>query len=206
MGRQFSSFLFNFVAPVYGLFFKRQRRYFYKVLAHASPEPRFIPFDSILDVGCGTGALCSILRDKGLSVTGMDPANNMLRIARRRPETVGIDFVRGNVLSHIPFEDKSFDFSIASYVAHGMSREDRIRMYREMGRVTRRSVIIHDYNQNRTLLISLIEWLERGDYFHFIRYAESEMKECMADMQSCFSDVHVIPVDTRAHWYVCTPR
>jgi len=206
MGRKFSGFLFNFIAPIYGLFFQLQRQSFGKAVARAEPVLNLARHDSVLDVGCGTGALCSVLREKGLVVTGIDPAVNMLRIARNRPETEGVDFMCGDVLSRLPFGDKTFDFSIASYVAHGMPREDRKRMYREMGRVTRRSVIIHDYNQNRSPPISLVEWLERGDYFRFIRHAETEMRECMADMQTCFSAVQVIPVDKRAHWYVCTPR
>lgn len=206
MGRTFSEFLFNLIAPVYGLFFERQRRSFRKVIERAEPVLSLASYRSILDVGCGTGALCSVLGEKGMEVTGIDPAVNMLRVARSRQENLGIDFVCGDVLSRLPFDDQSFDVSIASYVAHGMPREDRKRMYREMSRVTRNIVVIHDYNQRRSLPISLIEWMERGDYFRFIRQAESEMKECVSNMQSCFTDVRVIPVDTRAHWYICSLR
>jgi hypothetical protein len=54
-------------------------------------------------------------------------------------------------------------------------------------------------------LTSLIEWLERGDYFRFILVAQKEMKNCVQDMKLCFSSVRVIDVDKRAAWYVCTP-
>ena len=79
-------------------------------------------------------------------------------------------------------------------------------MYARMGRLTRHRVIIHDFNQRRGLLVSLAEWLERGDYFRFIQVAEEEMRGCATDLGACFSEVRVIDVDTRASWYICTPR
>ncbi|MDZ4132628.1 MAG: hypothetical protein U1E11_05770, partial [Dethiobacteria bacterium] len=78
-------------------------------------------------------------------------------------------------------------------------------MYAEMSRVTKHFVIIYDYNDKRSPLTTFIEWLEGGDYFHFIRNAEPEMKDCISEMKSCFSDVKVVAVDTRAAWYICKP-
>jgi len=66
-------------------------------------------------------------------------------------------------------------------------------------------VIIYDYNENRSLVTTIIEWLERGDYFHFIKKAESEMKNCILEMKACFSEVKVVNMDVRATWYICTP-
>jgi SAM-dependent methyltransferase len=40
--------------------------------------------DSALDLGCGTGLLACRLAQEGLSVTGADPAEGMLRVARAR--------------------------------------------------------------------------------------------------------------------------
>lgn len=104
-----------------------------------------------------------------------------------------------------PFDDQAFDISIASYVAHGMGENERKIMYAEMSRVTKHKVIIYDYNQNRALLTTVIEWLEGGDYLGFIRNAESEMKNCVSEGRKCFSEVKVIEVGDRASWYICTP-
>ena len=71
-----------------------------------------------------------------------------------------------------------------------------------MSRVAKHYVIIHDYNQKRSLLISLVEWLEGGDYFRFIRQAEPEMADCISDLKTCFSQVRVIHVGTQANWYI----
>lgn len=46
---------------------------------------------SVLDVGCGTGVLALRLAAKGLDVTGVDPAEASLAVARRKP---GADLVR----------------------------------------------------------------------------------------------------------------
>jgi ubiquinone/menaquinone biosynthesis C-methylase UbiE len=206
LGERSSEFLFNSIAPIYGLFYERQKKRFFEVIEGVNKELDLQEFKTILDVGCGTGALCSVLNEKGLTVTGIDPAEKMLRIARKKPENRTIRFARANVLEGLSFEDKTFDIAIASYVAHGMKQEDRKRMYAEMSRVTKHKVIIYDYNEKRSLLTTVVEWLERGDYFNFIQNAESEMKNCVSELRECFSEIKVVNVDVRASWYICTPH
>jgi len=199
LGKRSSTPLFNSIARIYGLFYEIQKRRFIKVTERISKEMDLKEFKTILDVGCGTGALCSVLKDKGLKVTGIDPAEKMLNVAREKSGNNGVNFARANVLERLPFEDKLFDVAIASYVAHGMKQDDRKLMYGEMSRVAKTKVIIYDYNENRTLLTTIIEWLEGGDYFNFIRNAQFEMRES-------FSDIKIIDVDVRATWYICTPK
>lgn len=205
MAKKNSSGLFNSIAPVYGLFYKAQKKRFAEVIEGVESKLNMSTFETIIDVGCGTGALCSVLQAKGLSVTGIDPAGKMLEIARNKEENKNICFVQADVLEGLPFEDNCFDVAIASYVAHGLKAEERKQMYAEMSRVTSNWVIIYDYNDKRSLLITIVEWLEGGDYFHFIKNAAPEMKDCISEMKSCFSEVEVINVDTRAAWYICKP-
>ena len=49
--------------------------YFHRALASGGP---------VLDLGCGTGMLACRIASRGLSVTGVDPAAAMLRVARSR--------------------------------------------------------------------------------------------------------------------------
>ncbi len=197
--------LFNTIAPIYGLFFNRQKRKFMEVIQRVKPELNLPTFRTVSYTGCGTGALCSVLHQKGLEVTGIEPALKMLDIARRKTRGQDIRLLQANVLEDLPFENKAFDISIASYVAHGLLPEERKRLYKEMGRVSSKYVIIYDYNQTRSKLTSLVEWMEGGDYFRFIKSAEKEMKGCVSELRSCFSEVRVIHADVRAAWYVCTP-
>jgi len=206
LGKRGESRLFDAIAPVYGLFFHWQKKRFLEIIDGMQKELDLSEYSSVLDVGCGTGALCSALSDKGMKVTGVDPAARMLSIAKRRPENKGVTFIRASALERLPFEDRSFDIVICSYVAHGLNKDGRKKLYTQMGRLARDKVVIHDYNQNRRPLISLIEWLEHGDYFGFIKVARDEMENCVSDMKQCFARVEAVDVGPNAAWYICTPR
>ena len=149
MGKRDSHRMFNAIAPIYGLFYRMQKRQFQRIISQIASVLDLSDSKSILDVGCGTGALCSVLSEKGFRVTGIDVADKMLRVARRQDKTNRIQFITGSVLDGLPFEDQAFDISIASYVAHGLSPEERQKLYSEMRRETRECVIIHDYNAKR---------------------------------------------------------
>lgn len=188
--------LFNRIAPIYGLFFNYQRKHYQEILNKIQGEIDLKEYSNIIDFGCGTGALCLALENKGLDVTGVDSASEMLKVAIRNTRGTNIKYHQGSILEKLPFEDYSFDIVIASYVAHGLKRSERVKMYREMSRLASSLVILHDYNKNRSLLTDFVEWLERGDYFNFIKTVEEELREN-------FSDVKVIDIDKSAAWYVC---
>jgi ubiquinone/menaquinone biosynthesis C-methylase UbiE len=199
MAKTKSEFIFNMIAPIYGLFYSWQKKRSVEVIETARGTVDLSCYNSIIDVGCGTGALCAVLSDRGLHVTGIDPADKMLGIAMRKAKDRPICFVSGNVLEKLPFNDKSFDIAIASYVAHGMGEKSRKAMYAEMSRVARDKVIIYDYNQKQSILTTLVERLEGGDYSNFIKHVETEMR-------LAFSQVEVIQVGRQTNWYICTPR
>lgn len=190
--------LFRRIAPVYGLFYRRQQRMFSSVLDTMQKALDLSIFDTVLDVGCGTGALCSVLNQRGFSVTGVDPVSQMLDVGKRQSENRDIVFVQADAIKGLPFDDNQFDLVIASYVAHGLSATDRSALYTEMDRVAKHMVVIYDYNGNRSLLTSIIEKLEGGDYFRFIRQVDGELTRH-------FNHLRVFDVGKRAAWYVCTP-
>ena len=201
-----SRLLFNLIAPVYGLFFGFQRRTYEEILRKVQDDIDLASYRRVLDVGCGTGALCSVFNERGFFVTGVDPAGGMLVVAKKKKENEGVHFLQADALEGLPFEEDAFDLVIASYVLHGLMPKERRKLYLEMSRVCARTVIIHDYSGKRSLLTSFIEWLEGGDYFHFIKHAEAEIKDCSDAMQRCFSEVRILDVGARAYWYVCTPN
>ncbi|WP_067126966.1 class I SAM-dependent methyltransferase [Microtetraspora malaysiensis] len=71
----------------------------------------------ILDAGCGSGPLFSVLRDRGAIVTGVDASAGMLEMARRRLGT-DADLRVADLASPLPFPDDAFDDVIASLVLH----------------------------------------------------------------------------------------
>ena len=120
----------------------------------------------------------------------------MIAIAQKKTGAdSGIRFLKADVLKGLPFCDRSFDISIASYVAHGFSAQERQIMYSEMSRVTKHLVIIHDFNERRSSLVDIIETLEGGDYFNFIKSVQQEVA-------NVFAGVQFVDVGTRARWYI----
>jgi SAM-dependent methyltransferase len=190
--------LFNLIAPIYGLFYERQKRYYGDVIGRMFTKLGLSRNESFLDVGCGTGALCAALGERGFSATGIDAAQRMIDVANRKNRDNGTSFMRASILDGLPFGDKSFDVSIASFVAHGMREHDRRIMYGEMSRTARRLVIFYDYSGKRSRPTDIIEWLEGGDYFTFIVSASREMREF-------FGSVSVIDLDGHSALYVCEP-
>lgn len=186
--------LFDRIAPVYGMFFKIQKKNYAFVPDQLQKENILAPMQ-VLDMGCGTGALLSVLEEAGYLVTGMDLAKEMLKVARWKTRHQKIRYVHHAKGHKLPFKDNSFDLVISSFVLHGMGKEERLSLYKEMRRISRRKVIIHDYNKNRSLPTTVIEYLEKGDYFTFIKTAEDEMREI-------FGEVKITQVAERASWYV----
>jgi demethylmenaquinone methyltransferase / 2-methoxy-6-polyprenyl-1,4-benzoquinol methylase len=90
------------------------------------------PGSKALDVATGTGDLAIALRERGADVIGMDFAEKMLAIARRKAP--GIDFRQGNALA-LDFPDDSFDAATVGFGARNF--DDLDRGLAEMARVVK---------------------------------------------------------------------
>lgn len=189
--------IFNLIMPVYALIFRLQVKKYGEILERFSARAGIEEYKSVLDVGCGNGALAKAFHQRGLKVAGVDFLPAMAAVAKRNlKKDADISVQRADVLEGLPFADKSFDMAIASYVLHGMHPDERIKVYGAMSRVAAKAVIFYDYNANRAPLTSIIEAVEGGDYFNFIRIGRQEMEKY-------FESVQVIDVDKRAAWYIC---
>lgn len=98
------------------------------------------PGESILDVGCGTGAV-TIPAKQRVGPTGMaagiDPAPEMIAVAQRKARRKGleIDF-RIGLIEALPFPDATFDAATASLMIHHLpSGELQSRGFAELYRV-----------------------------------------------------------------------
>ncbi len=191
-----SSFVFDSISGLYSLFYKKQRKKFQSALDTTKAKFDVSKYNTALDIGCGTGALCSVLSSKGIHMTGVDNSIKMLSIAKKKNSDSNINFLYYDALEKLPFGNDSFDFSIASYVAHGLKPEERKKVFREMKRVSKHYVILHEYNKKRKIVADIIEWLEGGNYFDFIKTIEGELKEI-------FGNVKIIDVSETGSWYIC---
>ena len=106
-------------------------------------EPLAVPFADfaglppdgrVLEVGCGPGALTAELSTRVAAelITAVDPSEVFVEaLSGRRPE---VEVIRAPA-EDLPFEDGSFDATLAQLVVHVM--DDPVAGLREMARVTR---------------------------------------------------------------------
>lgn len=74
---------------------------------------------TVLDLGCGNGALTKALQEKGYAVKGMDASRELLRIARKNyPD---IEFVQGDA-THFECSEP-FDVIFSNAVFHWIDKE-----------------------------------------------------------------------------------
>lgn len=93
------------------------------------------PGERVLDAGCGTGRMCRLLADLGVSVVGVDVSEAMLDEARRRTgDHPDIDLVVADMHT-LPFPSGSFDLVYAFTSLEFTSLPETV--LRELWRVVR---------------------------------------------------------------------
>src|SRR6185503_4695510 len=105
-------------------------RYARDLVERARP---FGPSDRILDLGCGTGIVARVLRERlggAATLTGLDVNAGM--IAKARSIAPDIEWVEGSAIA-LPFADRSFDVVLAQQVLQFVP--DRDAAVREIRRV-----------------------------------------------------------------------
>lgn len=187
--------LFDTISPYYNRFYDRQRQNYARIIKLTN-HCNLSHFSSILDVGCGTGAMASVFSEMGLETYAVDHSIGMLRVAKNRRENASIRLNQATTAGGLPFPENCFDVVMAAFVAHGMTAGQRLILYSEMKRVGKHLVILHDYNGVRSLGTSIAEFAEGGDYFNFIRVVKSELMDF-------FGNLEVVETDKRSCCYIC---
>jgi demethylmenaquinone methyltransferase/2-methoxy-6-polyprenyl-1,4-benzoquinol methylase/phosphoethanolamine N-methyltransferase len=112
----------------------------------------FQPGQAVLEVGCGTGDVAiaaSALTGTGGTVVGIDPAPEMIAVARRKAqrEGAGVDFQLG-VIEALALPDHTFDVVLSSLMMHHLPADLQRRGLAEIARVLKAGgrLLIVDFN------------------------------------------------------------
>lgn len=96
------------------------------------------PGDNVLDVGCGTGEVTLLAKTRAKEgwVYGIDPAPEMIEVARKKAtrKNLEIDF-RVGVIESLPFPDASIDVVTSSLMMHHLPDDLKVRGLAEVYRV-----------------------------------------------------------------------
>ena len=130
------------------------------------------PGMKVLDLGCGTGTLTIMLKQRfpQVSVIGLDGDNDVLRIARSKADQAGVSIRWEQGLAYdLPYPDNSLERVVSSLVIHHLISADKVRAFQEIHRVLRPGGEFHmvDFGPPHNLyerVLSLFDrWLEEAE-------------------------------------------
>ena len=106
----------------HGVRTKEERKLWMDVFQNVLPEGDHL---SILDVGCGTGAMGLILAEMGHSVTGIDLSEGMMEVGRKKNADRGLSmiFLEGDAENPL-FADDSFDAVVNRHLLWTLPRPE----------------------------------------------------------------------------------
>lgn len=169
-----AKFIFDFIAPFYGkMNASLEKNFNYAVRAlHQNVS---VKGKTVLDIGTGTGAWAANFKKFGAErVVGLDFSPKMIKSAKQNyPET---EFLLAHAENLMQFEDNSFDIVTASFVLHGVKEDKRALMLKEMRRVSRKHIVLHDFIGKTPLFIRFLEFMERSDYKYFKQNICNELR------------------------------
>jgi len=137
--------------------------------------------DRVLDVCTGTGDVALEFAKRCDDVTGIDLSAEMLAVARKKDREGKIRFLQMDA-TRLDFADREFDVSAISFALHDMPPEVREEVLREMARVTRKRIVIVDYNppSNRLLWALYVAIVSLWESKYFPEFARSDFGSLLA--------------------------
>src|SRR4029450_1170866 len=102
--------------------------------------------DRILDIGCGTGTLATLVKQlhPDVDVVGLDPDPKAIARARSKAQraAVSIQFDQG-FSQYLPYPDGSFEQVFSSFMFHHLDSDVKLNTFCEVRRVLRPGGVLH---------------------------------------------------------------
>jgi 2-polyprenyl-3-methyl-5-hydroxy-6-metoxy-1,4-benzoquinol methylase len=145
--------------------------------------------DTVLDIGCGNGALSYDVARKARKVVGIDLSERNISVAISKYSKDNIDYVHGDALTDLP--DQQFDLIILSNVLEHIDK--RLEFLTFLKRLTSKFLIrVPMLNRSWIDIYKKELGLEyRLDKTHFIEYTLESFKEELEKAGLAISDYSV---------------
>jgi demethylmenaquinone methyltransferase / 2-methoxy-6-polyprenyl-1,4-benzoquinol methylase len=120
---------------------------------------------NVIDIATGTGDIAIKIKSKypNVAITGYDPSNNMLNLARKKNVNKNINFMQG-FCEDMPFENEFFDFATITFgIRNTKSVNESLT---EIRRVLKKNgiLMIMEFSKNETIIIKQLYKI----YLHWI--------------------------------------
>jgi len=101
---------------------------------------------SVLDIACGTGELCFVLKaKKNCRVTGIDLSLRQLRFAQKSNSYDDIKFLHMDATNLVDIEDHSFNYATMLMFVHELTKDQQAQVLKEASRVANKIIIIDSH-------------------------------------------------------------
>jgi ubiquinone/menaquinone biosynthesis C-methylase UbiE len=98
----------------------------------------------VLDLGCGAGADCLTLSQRGLEVIGLDYSREAITQAQAQIQgpSLSVSFLQADMANPLPFPDQNFDAVMSNVAFHSFPDQLLRSILREIRRVLRQDGLV----------------------------------------------------------------
>jgi len=125
-------------------------------------QASLLPRSRVLDIGCGTGSFCIMLKrlHPDVEIVGLDPDPKALARARVKAKPVDIQFDQG-FSQALPYSDSSFDYIFSSMMFHHLELHHKEKTLSEVRRVLKPSGLFAmvDFAEPESIVGRCLTWL-----------------------------------------------
>ncbi|MBB6215217.1 ubiquinone/menaquinone biosynthesis C-methylase UbiE [Anaerosolibacter carboniphilus] len=156
---------------------------------------------TVLEIGVGTGNLTKLLHEHGLNVIGIEPSQEMRKIAQSKLPSVKI--LDGHFLS-IPVEDK-VDAIVTSYAFHHLTLDEKREALRYLDGLLHKNgkIIIADTMfESKAYKENLLEYVKACGTLNLLKDLNSEYYEYLDDLRQLLGEMNYTYETVKMNKYV----